>query len=56
MYSTIPFFLNHQFITWHAEADHGSYFCNYIHKMQTNRTLMRKEKKEDGKGKELIKK
>ena len=24
------FFLNRQFITWHAKADRGSYFCNYI--------------------------
>ena len=53
---TIFFFLNHQFITWCAETDCGSYFHNYIHRMQTNRILMRKEKKNDGKGKELIEK
>ena len=38
------------------QADCGSYFRNYIHKMQTNRTWMRKEKKENEKGKELIEK
>ena len=39
------FFLNHQFITRCVEADHGSYFHNYIHRTQTNRILIRKEKK-----------
>ena len=29
------FFLNQQFITWHMKANHGSYFCNYIHRTQT---------------------
>ena len=40
------FFLNQQFIKWHTKADHGSYFCNYIQKKQTNMKLEKKKRKE----------
>ena len=38
------FFKNHQFITWHMKADHGSYFRNYIQRKHTNREIKRKGK------------
>ena len=43
------FFLNQQFITRGAEADHGSYFCNYVHDKRANMTG--KEEKENKKKK-----
>jgi len=32
----IFFFLNQQFITRHARADHGSYFRNYVQRTHIN--------------------
>ena len=34
--TTIFFFYNQQFITWHSVADHGSYFRNYVQRKHTN--------------------
>ena len=46
------FFLNQQFITWHAKADHGSYFHNYVQRKHTNREIKgKKEEKEKEKEK-----
>ena len=44
------FFFNQQFITRHAQADCGSYFCNYVQKKHTTgkirREKMKKKRKE----------
>ena len=38
------FFLIHQFITWSAMADCGSYFRNYIQKKHTNMKVRKRIK------------
>jgi len=51
---TFFFFLNHQFITRRAKADRGSYFCNYVHRKQTQRKIKKeKEKKEKEKKQDI---
>ena len=46
IYCCFFFFLNQQFITWRMEADHGSYFRNYIQWKHTNMKQKEKARKE----------
>ena len=45
------FFLNHQFVTWHMEADHGSYFVTTYKRTELHEGEETEKKKRLGKEK-----